>query len=76
MSLDGRGVWEGKDAFIQMAEWFCCPPETITSSIGYNPTENQKDLKRVSVFLDHWSAHTGKLWLALANLPCYFTLHI
>ena len=53
---------------MRMAELLCCPPETITSSVGYNPIENQK--------LDHWPAYTGKLWLALANLPSYFTLHI
>ena len=37
-SLDGKGVWGRLDTCICMAEYLCCPPETITTLfIGYAP---------------------------------------
>ena len=30
-SLDGRGVWESRDTCICIAQFLCCPPETITT---------------------------------------------
>ena len=42
-SLDGRGVWEGMDTCISMAEFLCCVPESIkTLLIGYTPIQNKK----------------------------------
>ena len=37
-SLDERGVWGRMDTGICMAEFLCCPPETITTLLtGYSP---------------------------------------
>ena len=42
-SLDGRGVWGRMGVCIYMAEFLCCPPETITTLlIGYIPIWNKK----------------------------------
>ena len=42
-SLDGRGVWEGMNRCICMAESLCCSPETITALFtGYTPMQNEK----------------------------------
>ena len=48
-SLDGRGVWEGMDTCISMAEFLCCVPESIkTLLIGYTPIQNKKfNIKKV-----------------------------
>jgi len=37
-SLDGRGVWGRMDTCIWVAEFLCCPPETITILLlSYTP---------------------------------------
>jgi len=42
-SLDGRGVSEGEDTCICMAETLCGPPETITTLLlSYTPVQNKK----------------------------------
>ena len=41
-SLDGRGVWEGRDTCVCMAESLCCSPETTpVLLIGYTPIQNK-----------------------------------
>ena len=42
-SSDGRGVWGRKDAYICMAEFLCCSPETTTALlIDSTPIQNNK----------------------------------
>ena len=42
-SSDGRGVWGRKDAYICMAEFLCCSPETTTALlIDFTPMQNNK----------------------------------
>ena len=42
-SLDGRGVWGRMDRCMCMAEFLCCPPETITTLlISYTPIQHKK----------------------------------
>ena len=42
-SLDGRGVWGRMDTCLCMAEFHCCPPETVTALlIDYIPIQNKK----------------------------------
>ena len=42
-SSDGRGVWGRKDAYICMAEFLCCSPETTTALlIDSTPMQNNK----------------------------------
>lgn len=42
-SSDGRGVWGRKDAYICMAEFPCCSPETTTALlIDSTPIQNNK----------------------------------
>ena len=61
-SLDGRGVWEGMDTCISMAEFLCCVPESIkTLLIGYTPIQNKKfNIKKSA----------SKLWFSLFLLSC------
>ena len=41
------GKFGGKQTCICMAEFFCCPPETITTLLtGYTPVENKKILNK------------------------------
>ena len=52
-SLDGRGFWGRMDTCICMAEFLCCPPETITTLlIGYPPKQNKKLKKEKAQALD------------------------
>ena len=47
-SLDGRGVWGRRDTCICMAEFPCCPPETITTLlISYPLTQSRKFKYRI-----------------------------
>ena len=46
-SLARKGVWGRMDIHICIAEFLCCPPETITTLlIGYTPIQNKKLKKK------------------------------
>ena len=48
--LGWEGVWGRIDTCTRMAEFFCCPAETITTLlISYIPIQNKKVFKKMKV---------------------------
>ena len=48
----GRGVWRRMDTYVHMAEFLCCPPESITTLLtGYTPKKNEKLKKKEDQYL-------------------------
>ena len=48
-SLDRREVWKRMDTCVSMAESLC-PPETVTTLIGYAPIKKNKFFRKSFIF--------------------------